>query len=417
MAGIRIVLLSGEMEERVRLKKAFLVEQNMEVVGESDNAEEGLKLIKDLNPSIVVIDSKLAGENSDGLAAAELISVSAPASDIIIISEEGTDGLFMRKAMLAGARQVIPKPYDPGDLIEIVKLVANISEKKKEAMAKLLGAREEEVVASKTVAIFSTKGGVGKTLLATNLACAIKKLTGKKVCLVDLDLQFGDVAIMMHLQPKNTIAGLAREIADTGVCDDEVLANHLLTHEDSGVVVLTAPVRPDEADLVKGTHIDAIVKKLKEKFHYIVIDTPAFLTDSVLTALELSDFIFLLLTMELPTIKDGKLMLEIMQTFGYTDEKVKIIMNREASDTSFKKADIEKALDSEIAATIPSEGIVIMPAVNEGEPFYIRSPDSKASAAINEIVKLIAADDINPDAMTASKPAKKSVGFFGKKKK
>ncbi|HBW47470.1 TPA: hypothetical protein DEF17_06005, partial [bacterium] len=163
MAGIRIVLLSGEMEERVRLKKAFLVEQNMEVVGESDNAEEGLKLIKDLNPSIVVIDSKLAGENSDGLAAAELISVSAPASDIIIISEEGTDGLFMRKAMLAGARQVIPKPYDPGDLIEIVKLVANISEKKKEAMAKLLGAREEEVVASKTVAIFSTKGGVGRT--------------------------------------------------------------------------------------------------------------------------------------------------------------------------------------------------------------------------------------------------------------
>lgn len=413
---IRVVVIVGSVEERVRLKKAFLVEQNFEIIGETDNAADGIRLVKESNPTIVVIDAELAGEAPDGLACAETISVQAPRTDIVMIATEGAEGLFLRKAMLAGVRQVLPKPYDPGDLVEIIKLVADIGEKKKEAFSAIVGYREEEVLQSKLFTIFSTKGGVGRTLIAINLAVAIKKLTGKKVCLVDLDLQFGDVSIMMHLQPKNTIAALAREIADAGTLDDEVLAAHLITHEASGVQVLTAPVRPDEADLVKGPHVDQILRKLKEKYHYIIVDTPAFLSDTVLTSLELSDAILLLLTMELPTIKDGKLMMEIMQTFGYSADKVKIIMNRESADSGFKKADIEKTLEADVAASIPSEGAVVMPAVNEGEPFYLRNPEAKVSKAMDELVKMLAGADITAPEGAAAAPAKKSGGLFGKKK-
>lgn len=416
MSDIRLVMIVGQVDERVKLKKAFLVEQNFEVIGETDNAADGLKMVKELNPSVILVDSELAGENPDGLACSETLSIQAPTTDIVMISGEGADGLFLRKAMLAGVRQVLPKPYDAGDLVEIIKLVADISEKKKEALSAIVGTKEEEVINAKLMTIFSTKGGVGRSLVAINLACALKKLTGKKVCLVDLDLQFGDVSIMMHIQPKNTIAALAREIADSGTLEDDLLMAHLVQHEGSGVHVLTAPVRPDEADLVKGPHIDQILRKMKEKFHYIVVDTPAFLSDTVLTALELSDVILLLLTMELPTIKDGKLMMEIMQTFGYSSDKVKIIMNRESKDSAFKKADIEKTLEAEVAATIPSEGAAVMPAVNEGEPVYLRAPDSMVAKAMNELVKMIAPDDIMAEAAAADAGKKKGGGLFGKKK-
>ncbi len=121
--------------------------------------------------------------------------------------------------------------------------------------------------------------------------------------------------------------------------------------------------------------------------------------------------------MELPTIKDGKLMMEIMQTFGYTGDKVKVLMNRESADSAFKKADIEKTLETEIMGTIPSEGAVVMPAVNEGEPFYVRSPDSKIAAAFNDIVKMVAGADVQAEALAeAAAPKKKSGGLFGKKK-
>lgn len=417
---IKIVVISGSVDERVKLKKAFLVEQHFEVVGEADNAEEGVRLARDVHPTIVVIDSVLAGAQPDGLTCAEQVTVQCPTTDVVMISDQGTDGLFLRKAMLAGVRQVLPKPYDASDLVEIVKLVADLGEKKKESIAAIMGDKEEKVLASKLLTVFSTKGGVGRTLLAINFAVALKKMTGKKVCLVDADLQFGDVAIMMHLQPKNTIAGLAREIADAGVLEDEVLEAHLATHEASGLKVLTAPLRPDEADLVKGPHIDTILKKLKEKYHYIVVDTPAFLSDTVLTSLEVSDFILLLLTMELPTLKSGKLMMEIMQTFGYNEEKVKIILNRETPDAAFKKSDIEQTLSAEVTAMIPSEGQVVMPSVNEGEPFFLRSPDSKISQSMRDLVKIFAADDIQSGGEAGSEtPGKKPGGFmgmFGKKK-
>jgi pilus assembly protein CpaE len=412
-AGIRIVVIAGSVDERVKLKKAFLVEQTMEVVGEADNSEEGLRLAKEMKPSVVVLDDELAGDAPDGLACAESISVQVPSTDLVMVAKDGADGLFLRKAMLAGVRQVLPKPYDPGDLVEIIKLVADIGDKKKEALAAMVGAKEEEVVSSKLLTVFSTKGGVGRTLVAVNFAVALRKMTGKKVCLVDLDLQFGDVAIMTHVTPKNTIAALAREIADAGALEDEVLAAHLVTHEDSGIQILSAPIRPDEADLVKGPHVDQILKKLKEKFHYIVVDTPSFLSDTILTALELSDFILLILTLELPTIKDGKLMMEIMQTFGYTGDKVKIIMNRDSADAAFKQADIEKTLEAEVTSKIPSEGATVMPSLNEGEPFFLRSPDAKISESMRELVRLFAANDIQEGAEGEAAPKKKKKGLFG----
>lgn len=416
---IKVVVIAGSVDERVRLKKAFLVEQSLEIIGEADNGDEGIRLVRELNPTVVVVDSSLAGSQPDGLPVAEQVTVQCPTTDVVMVSDQGGDGLFLRKAMLAGVRQVMPKPYDPSDLVEIIKLVADIGEKKKESLARVIGEKEEEVLASKLLTVFSTKGGVGRTLFAVNFAVALKKMTGKKVCLVDADLQFGDVAIMMHLQPKNTIAGLAREIADSGTLEDEVLEAHLVTHEASGLKVLTAPLRPDEADLVKGPHIDAILRKLKEKYHYIVVDTPAFLSDTVLTALEVSDNILVLLTMELPTLKSGKLMMEIMQTFGYGEEKVKIILNRESPEGPFKKADIEQTLGHEIAATIPSDGAAVMPAVNEGEPFFLRSSDSKISQALRDVVRIFAASDVVGEG-SAPTTQKKSGGLlgglFGKKK-
>lgn len=405
---VRVYLAAGGLDDRVNAKKALLSAQGVEIAGETGRADEIVGGMKETSADILLLDGALEG-GADGLAVAEEVAIKAPTVEILFVSDRGDDPMVIRRAMLAGVRQVVAKPYEPDVLVQLVQAVGEIHLKKEEVIALAKAEAEGAVTASKTVTVFSTKGGVGRSLIATNLAIALKIVTEKKVCLVDLDLQFGDVAVMTHLKPRGTIANLVAEFGEGGEIDDETLMRYVMTHEESGLSILPAPLRPDEADSIKANHIHIILQRLQKRFHYIVVDTPNYLSDTVLTSLELSDTIILLLAQELPTIKNGKLMLEIMKTLGYPKEKIKIVLNRFDEKSPFTIKDIEETLEHPIEGKVPSEGMTVMPAVNEGTPFLLRSGEKPISLALLEIARTIAGADAKKGA-AAIAPAKKS-GF------
>ena len=392
MDQIKILIADEVLENRVALKKSLFAFEKSEVVGETGDGEECLKLANDLHPDIILIDVGPLG-GTTGIDIAEQISLQIIQSSIVMITNQTEDDTILKQAMLAGARHVLYRPFNDNELFLAVEHVYELNKKKKEYLEAVIGKSGAEAIKAKIITVFSTKGGVGRSLLATNLSVAIKKLTGKKVLLLDLGLQFGDVSIMMNIKPRNTLSGLAKEVEQLGEIDSEVIGNYISKHE-SGVDILPSPLKPEESDMIKGEHIQTILKTCATMYHYIVIDTPSYLQDAVLTSLEMSDIILLLLTMELPTIKNGKLMLEIMERFQYSTDKVKLIMNRDTPNKQFKLSDIEETLGREILVALPSDGLKVMPSIDEGEPVVLKSPDSIFSKGIFQLARVVAGSDV-----------------------
>ncbi|MEW5694189.1 MAG: AAA family ATPase, partial [Candidatus Hydrogenedentota bacterium] len=339
------------------------------------------------------------------------------ASIIAYSAQIKSDPTYTVKIIELGAKFILNHPFVAEEVVAVVNKAFNFALKKRTYLDKIQGEQEARVLESKTYTIFSTKGGVGRTLFSVNLAIAIKKVTGLKVAVIDLNLQFGDVAIMMNIKPKRTLVDLIKEITQAGSTeiDMETFMSYYIEHE-SGVNVLSAPIRPEESELVHPEHIEAILKKSSEYFHYIVIDTPNYLSETMLNALIPSDKIIILLTMELPTIKNGKLMLELLQKLNIPKEKLVIIMNRFNPKAQYSIKDIEEMLECQIAAKIESEGLTVIPSVENGEPFMMSKPDSLISKKFTELAQIITGFQVTEE-KAADKDKKDKKGKKEEKKK
>ncbi|MFB6355165.1 MAG: CpaE family protein, partial [bacterium] len=212
-------------------------------------------------------------------------------------------------------------------------------------------------------------------LISTNLSCVFRRLTQKRIALVDFDLQFGDDAILMDMTPTNTIASLARDCKEEDSVDWDLLELYMHTHEPSAVDVLAAPPRPEEADYVTDREARKILAGLKRHYDYVIVDTSSQVTESVIASLENSDIILLLLTLELPTIKNGKLMLELMDSLG------------------IQLQEVEEALEREIIEGVPSEGGIVMPSIDEGMPVALSHPDSEFTHKVSSIARQLIVDE------------------------
>lgn len=242
---------------------------------------------------------------------------------------------------------------------------------------------EEKQYDSKILSVFGTKGGAGKTTVAVNMAVALQKKR-KKVLLIDLDLQFGDVGVFMDAPVFDTISDLVTE----GEFNLPTINSYLFTHS-SGVHLLLAPQSPELAELVKPEHISRIVEAVKDSFDYIIFDLGPTLDECVLQALELSHIIYFIVTPEISTLKNTKICMNVLSTLDLAG-KVKFVLNKDG-DSYVKKKDMEAALDDEIVLVIPSETKNTIASINRGVPIVIANPKSKAS---KEIVRYVNSDEI-----------------------
>src|SRR5690242_6994547 len=392
---IRVMIVDDVSETRENVRKLLQFESDVDVVGVARTGKEAIQLSQDLNPDVVLMDINMP--DMDGISATEAIRAKQPAVQVIILSVQG-DQNYMRRAMLAGARDFLTKPPMGDELISAIRRAGAMaqSEKSKSAQIAAVAPVSGNVGSmlggygapkGKIVTIYSPKGGTGCTTLAVNLALTLNN-EDTRVALVDGNLQFGDVAVFINEQGKNTIVDLAPRAEEL---DPEIVEEVMLKHAASGLHVLAAPSRPEYAERVSSGQFLKVLEYLRQMYAYVVVDTAALLTDVTLAAIDISDLIVLVTTQDIPSIKNCRLFLDLSQTLGMGRERIIFTMNRFDKRINITPERVAENLKQEVAAVIPLDEATVMKAVNRGVPFILDSRNQPASRGILSLAESVRA--------------------------
>jgi pilus assembly protein CpaE len=319
----------------------------------------------------------------DALALAGALQQGAPDVSVLLIRRQES-GELIRQALRVGVKDVLSSASDES---AVRGAAARAIEIARTLRGRLGGGAPTDQGGGRTpgrvVTVFSSKGGCGKTFLSTNLAVALSR-SGVEVALVDLDLHFGDVAIMLHLFPSHTIYDAAQS---PGL--DALTLKSFLTHHDAGIWTLVAPTEPTVADTINPGTIASILKLLRSAFDYVVIDTPPAFSEPVLGAFDESDWLVMLATLDVPSIKNLKLTLQTMELLHFPKNRIRVVVNRADSKVGLRLPDVEKLLSSSVDATIPSSRSVPL-SVNKGSPIMLEEPKGPVAESIRRIAALVA---------------------------
>jgi pilus assembly protein CpaE len=297
----------------------------------------------------------------------------------VVLVRARIDTATLTDALRSGVREVV-KERDIEGIGEAVRRAVDLAHAVREQAG--ITVEEEAGVNGRLVTVFSAKGGAGKTTVSTNLAAALADNGRRNVCLVDLDLAFGDVAIALQLFPAHTLSDAVPMMDSLDV--DAVSA--LLTPHSPGLTTLVAPVEPGAADTIPAPLVGRVLRVLKQMFEYVVVDTPPAFTDHVLAAFDESDYVALLATLDIPALKNLKLTLETLDLLNYPRENWRIVLNRADSKVGLQLAEVEKTLRVPIALQIPSSRSV--PAsINRGVPIVLDEPNHPVSVAIKQFAE------------------------------
>ena len=381
---IRILVVDDIIETRENLAKLIGFEPDMTIVASADGGHQAVEFAKRDRPDVILMDINMP--DMDGITATEIIANTVPESPIIMMSVQGEQD-YLRRSMLAGAREFLVKPFSADELVNAIRHVHETEKVKRQRYQRLEPAQQQSPSLmsmlrperGKIITFFSPKGGVGRTTISTNLAVALHQSTGKPVVLVDGSLPFGDIAVILNMSPKaKTIADL---VGSFDQVDAEVMESVLVQHS-TGIKVLLAPPTPEAAELITGANIKKVLETLREQYAFVIVDTWPSFQEQVLTMLDVADIILTLMTLEITSLKNVRVFMEIVEKLGYDEHKVQLVANRNDSSGGIKASDVEASLGRKIPHTIVSDGRALVLAVNRGVPFVISHRDSQVAKDI-----------------------------------
>lgn len=301
---------------------------------------------------------------------------------ILMMVAETVTAELLRYAMRAGVSDVIEAPLDETKIEAAIEQFAHDVLKRRNVAR---GHEPDRSERGRIITVTSAKGGSGKTVTATNVALLLNRIEGKRVALVDADLQFGDVCLLLQLEPRFTMVNAAHELHQL---DSEML-DSLLTEHPSGLKVLAAPLEPAFADDITTAGLMQMLEVLQERYDYIVVDTASMLDELILSLIEKADQVLMVVDMDLPSVKNAKLALETLRLLKFSTANVSLVMNRSNSKARLDNREIEGALKMEIAASVPSDAAVPN-SVNEGRPVVESDPKGKVAKGFESVAALIA---------------------------
>jgi pilus assembly protein CpaE len=391
---IRVLIVDDIAETRENIRKLLQFDANVEVVGACRNGAEGVELAIETQPDVVLMDINMP--EMDGISATEAIRKKVPFTQIVILSVQG-DSNYMRRAMLAGARDFLTKPIDVDELSAAIRRAGRVARNEKEKLASTgfagstAGGKAGGTLIpgdqGHVITVFSPKGGTGKTTITANLAVALQQ-TGASVVSVDANLQFGDLSFFFNEQGRNNITDLAPRAEEL---DREVVAEVLIKHNGSGVHILAAPMRPEQADSVSGQQLSSVVGYLSRMYPYVVVDTSSLLNELTLAVLDVTDLLILVITQDIPSIKNARLFLDLAEGLGFTRDQIMLVMNRYDKRRSITPERVKDNFKKEVDIVIPVEEKLIVPAMDRGEPFVLRGANNPSAKSFQDLATKVAA--------------------------
>jgi pilus assembly protein CpaE len=331
-------------------------------------------------PAVVVFGPGLS--DGSGLADIEGITRRWPEVAAILVAAELSTGL-LQQALRAGIKDVLVSPTEAQQLRESVERVAHSFAIVPTGPAPVTGEGTER---GQVITVSSTKGGAGKSVVATNLAVALARRSDRPVVLVDADLQFGDVAVMMRLTANHTVVDA---VAAMGRLDAQLLNSLLVRHDPSGLLILPAPIEPSFAERVTGADMIRILEVLQSFCAYVVVDTPAQFNDVVLALIDHSDNVVLVAGMDIPNIKNMKLGLQTLRLLSVPEAKLRLLLNRADAKIKLDVGEVERALGLKAECLVPVD-VVVPQTVNKGVPLVLDAPRSEVAKAFERLADLFA---------------------------
>lgn len=358
MENIKVLIAETSQEQRNQITDILSNVEYIKIVGESDSIEGTLKKLEEKHTDVILIGCHIS---DDGYKAAEMISLEYPEVAIVIMEENFKEDTI-HKALFAGAKDVLVYPFTPNKLVNTIHRSNELLKKKLVLHRDKNSKVKKQSNLGNVITIFSTKGGVGKTFIATNLAVALQKESGKRIALVDLDLDFGNVALALNITPKFTLSDVVDDIKNI---DQDLIESYLIPHE-SGIKILAANAKPQITEFINAEHIHIILKTLQKAFDYVIVDMPARFYEPVNPSFAIADNLFIVTTPEISTIRNVKSALTTLNDLNYPKSKVKVILNRADSKSLIKTKDVETTLNEVIYGSINFDYKTAISSLNEG---------------------------------------------------
>ena len=410
---IRVLIVDDIPETRDHLSKLLGFESDIEVVGSAASGREAIEMAAKLTPDVVLMDINMP--DMDGISATERLSAEVPSAAVVMMSVQG-EADYLRRSMLAGAREFLVKPFSSDELTSSIRQVYTREQEKLSriavappvprsggatAVAVRPQVEREDGEPGRVVAVFGPKGGVGRTTLAVNLAVAAATELGQRTCLVDGSFQFGDVGVLLNLNPKNkSIADVIPELENG---DIESLDAFVISHS-AGIKVLLAPPSPEMAELITPAGAKRMVEALRAQNDLVVVDCMSTFNDTTLAILDQADTVLTMLSLEITSIKNIRLFLEVADQLGYSQDKIRLVLNRADSSLGIRVADVEHSIGRRVDHTIVSDGRSVVYALNRGVPFFL----SNREAQVSQDVLRLASAVVGATPADAEEPSRKA---------
>ena len=368
------IYVTGSCEGLDNLRDQLANHPDLDFVGWSENVAEATTALAGGHLRVVVHATR-----STEFPSGEVAAIREHTRSPIVIIASGESTALLEEALDAeGIADVLLLPQLTENVVFALRKAAHAGRR--------LQAQGGHGRRGRIVTVFSPKGGTGKTVTATNLAAALAKYGGKRTLLLDLDLQFGDAAIMLGLEPEKTIYDL---VTAPGELDSEKLAGYTTRHT-CGLDILPAPLRPEDAELVTEGKLARLLEVARESYDVIVVDTSPFFHGPMLSTLDRTDELMMLCGLDVPTLKNVRLSLQTLELLSFPTQRISFVLNRANSKVGMNKKEVEGALGVKITHEVPSDRAVPL-AVNRGNPAVLADGGSDFSAAVKKMAKALVA--------------------------
>lgn len=380
-ARIRVLILAETVNAYTTTVKALETAEGAHIVGIASGISEAVTMAEELGPDVLLVDTGLNGP--EGVAVTRDLAYQLPALPVVVVTPHG-DVDLVRQAMLAGASGFVTKPFSDGEPLSTLRQIYDL------ALSRGRGpgpAQPDSLPAQgQILAVYSPKGGAGRTAIAVNLAVALRMITEGNVVLVDCNVQFGDAGLALNIRSPHTILDLVSRVDDL----DTELMNGVLAHHSCGIRVLLGPAGVEVPDVIHPTHLSKILARLQDMFDYVVVDTWPFLDRNTLTILDMADKILLVLTPELSSLRNTRLFLDLARSLEYPAEKLFLTLNHYSGKGVLKLKDIEENLKRRISIQIPEDERLVTYSMNQGVPLVTSHRRSAVARHFFQFAKVIA---------------------------